>query len=324
MAPDRGDRPHPHVGARRAGPGTGRRSSNWTAPPGAPADVLLNGRLIAHGEVVVVDQDYAVRITRILDVAEGARLNGRPHPRPAGRSVAGRGRGVLWYRPAPGQRHRSGRARASRSPSSARRGIGQKASVVVVDTGGKRFLLGVTEHSVNVLHTDDAPVPDPAQAAEAGSAGRSPKPCPAGAVPGGPSSPARRRSRIRRRPAPPGGSILSAEHVEAGRHGGPEGTARVSAHRPGIAGREESLVLVPLAVLAAAALPADLFLGRPCSHRSDPIPPSAPGRHRPIPPAAAARRYRPSPSTAPTATRPSRDRHPARASRCSRSPRRCC
>ncbi len=28
-------------------------------------------RLIAHGEVVVLDQDYAVRITRILDVAEG-------------------------------------------------------------------------------------------------------------------------------------------------------------------------------------------------------------------------------------------------------------
>ncbi|WP_423922015.1 flagellar motor switch protein FliN [Frigoribacterium sp. 2-23] len=38
---------------------------------GAPADVLLNGRLIAHGEVVVVDQDYAIRITKILDVAEG-------------------------------------------------------------------------------------------------------------------------------------------------------------------------------------------------------------------------------------------------------------
>jgi flagellar motor switch protein FliN/FliY len=38
---------------------------------GAPADVLLNGRLIAHGEVVVVDQDYAVRITQILDVDEG-------------------------------------------------------------------------------------------------------------------------------------------------------------------------------------------------------------------------------------------------------------
>jgi len=38
---------------------------------GAPADVLLNGRLIAHGEVVVVDQDYAVRITRILDAQGG-------------------------------------------------------------------------------------------------------------------------------------------------------------------------------------------------------------------------------------------------------------
>ncbi|WP_167040955.1 flagellar motor switch protein FliN [Salinibacterium sp. ZJ454] len=38
---------------------------------GAPADILLNGRLIAHGEVVVVDQDYAVRITQILDVTEG-------------------------------------------------------------------------------------------------------------------------------------------------------------------------------------------------------------------------------------------------------------
>ncbi len=38
---------------------------------GAPADVLLNGRLIAHGEIVVIDQDYAVRITRILDSAEG-------------------------------------------------------------------------------------------------------------------------------------------------------------------------------------------------------------------------------------------------------------
>jgi flagellar motor switch protein FliN/FliY len=37
---------------------------------GAPADVKLNGRIIAHGEIVVVDQDYAVRITRILENAE--------------------------------------------------------------------------------------------------------------------------------------------------------------------------------------------------------------------------------------------------------------
>ncbi|MCW4385723.1 flagellar motor switch protein FliN [Salinibacterium sp. SYSU T00001] len=38
---------------------------------GSPADILLNGRLIAHGEIVVIDQDYAVRITTILDVADG-------------------------------------------------------------------------------------------------------------------------------------------------------------------------------------------------------------------------------------------------------------
>jgi flagellar motor switch protein FliN/FliY len=37
---------------------------------GTPADVLLNGRLIAHGEIVVVDQEFAVRITRILDTVE--------------------------------------------------------------------------------------------------------------------------------------------------------------------------------------------------------------------------------------------------------------
>ena len=36
-----------------------------------------------------------------------------------------------------------------------RQGIAQKASVVVVDMGGQRFLLGVTEHSVTVLSSAD-------------------------------------------------------------------------------------------------------------------------------------------------------------------------
>ncbi|MCZ2403306.1 flagellar biosynthetic protein FliO [Paenarthrobacter sp. Z7-10] len=40
----------------------------------------------------------------------------------------------------------------------ARRGLGQKASVVLIDTGGQRFVLGVTEHAVNVLHSSEAPV----------------------------------------------------------------------------------------------------------------------------------------------------------------------
>ncbi|MHC6219588.1 flagellar biosynthetic protein FliO [Arthrobacter sp. MMS24-S77] len=39
-----------------------------------------------------------------------------------------------------------------------RQTVGQKASVVVVDAGDKRFLLGVTEHAINVLHTSDVPV----------------------------------------------------------------------------------------------------------------------------------------------------------------------
>jgi flagellar motor switch protein FliN len=37
---------------------------------GAQADVLLNGRMIAHGEVVVVDRRFAVRITEVLDTID--------------------------------------------------------------------------------------------------------------------------------------------------------------------------------------------------------------------------------------------------------------
>lgn len=42
-----------------------------------------------------------------------------------------------------------------------RRAVGQKASVVVVESAGQRFLLGVTEHSINVIHTSEAPLPGP-------------------------------------------------------------------------------------------------------------------------------------------------------------------
>lgn len=34
---------------------------------GSPADLLVNGRLIARGEVVVVDEDFGLRITQILE-----------------------------------------------------------------------------------------------------------------------------------------------------------------------------------------------------------------------------------------------------------------
>jgi flagellar motor switch protein FliN/FliY len=39
---------------------------------GSPADVMVNGRLIARGEVVVVDEDYGLRITEIVAGPETA------------------------------------------------------------------------------------------------------------------------------------------------------------------------------------------------------------------------------------------------------------
>ena len=36
---------------------------------GSPADLLVNGRLIARGEVVVVDEDFALRVTEIVSSA---------------------------------------------------------------------------------------------------------------------------------------------------------------------------------------------------------------------------------------------------------------
>ncbi|WP_129339551.1 flagellar motor switch protein FliN [Cellulomonas endophytica] len=39
---------------------------------GSPADVMVNGRLIARGEVVVVDEDYGIRITEIVATPENA------------------------------------------------------------------------------------------------------------------------------------------------------------------------------------------------------------------------------------------------------------
>ncbi|WP_182112605.1 flagellar motor switch protein FliN [Actinotalea sp. JY-7876] len=39
---------------------------------GAPADVMVNGRLVARGEVVVVDEHYGIRITEIVSSEPGA------------------------------------------------------------------------------------------------------------------------------------------------------------------------------------------------------------------------------------------------------------
>ena len=64
--------------------------------------------------------------------------------------------GVIWY----AQRKISKGSRAKQGKTITvvgRQGVGAKASVAVIDVDGKRFLLGVTEHSVNILHTSDTP-----------------------------------------------------------------------------------------------------------------------------------------------------------------------
>ena len=64
--------------------------------------------------------------------------------------------GVIWYiqrRVSKGNRARQGKT----ITVVGRQGVGAKASVAVIDVDGKRFLLGVTEHAVNILHTSDTP-----------------------------------------------------------------------------------------------------------------------------------------------------------------------
>jgi flagellar protein FliO/FliZ len=70
--------------------------------------------------------------------------------------------GVIWYL------HRRVSRRQLRTKKKAnpvtvvgKQGIAAKASVVVVDVDGRRLVLGVTEHSVSVLHSaEHAPVPE--------------------------------------------------------------------------------------------------------------------------------------------------------------------
>jgi flagellar motor switch protein FliN/FliY len=43
----------------------------------APADLLVNGTLIARGEVVVVDEDFGLRISEIITDAAASEIGGR-------------------------------------------------------------------------------------------------------------------------------------------------------------------------------------------------------------------------------------------------------
>ncbi|MET4705652.1 flagellar biosynthetic protein FliO [Frigoribacterium sp. UYMn621] len=74
--------------------------------------------------------------------------------------------GLLWFL----QRRITKGTRSTRATKLVnvvtRQGLAQKASVVVIDVEGKRFLLGVTEHSVTVLDANELPVLDTAAAFE--------------------------------------------------------------------------------------------------------------------------------------------------------------
>lgn len=45
--------------------------------PGEPMDVLINGYLVAQGEVVVVDDKFGIRITEIVNASERLQRAGR-------------------------------------------------------------------------------------------------------------------------------------------------------------------------------------------------------------------------------------------------------
>lgn len=76
---------------------------------------------------------------------------------------------LLWYIQRRVSRTQRGAGAGDPLTIVARRGLGQKSSVVVVETDGKRFMLGVTEQSVNVLHTSDAPATEAEAAPSGGS-----------------------------------------------------------------------------------------------------------------------------------------------------------
>lgn len=119
--------------------------------------------------------------------------------------------GLLWVLQRRLSRGSGGRA-ANIVTVVGRQGLGQKASVVVVDVDGRRFVLGVTEQSISVLH-DSEPVPATAPAAVAtlpvGSATAFDRTLRAATEDDAPEPPLAFRPRRDRSPSRLSGSILS-------------------------------------------------------------------------------------------------------------------
>jgi flagellar motor switch protein FliN/FliY len=58
---------------------------------GAPVDLLVNGRTIARGEVVVIDEEFGLRITDVVSRASRLDAGATPAPAPAPADAVTRG-----------------------------------------------------------------------------------------------------------------------------------------------------------------------------------------------------------------------------------------
>ena len=131
---------------------------------GSPADLLVNGRLIARGEVVVVDEDFALRVTEI--VAQPPRAE--PCWSSLLRVVSSLAvvLGLFWFdRPDRPARQVGGRDRALVRVRS-RQALSRGSSLAVVEVGSRVLVLGVSDAGVRLLtELDPGQIAEPELAA---------------------------------------------------------------------------------------------------------------------------------------------------------------
>ena len=291
---------------------------------GSPADLLVNGTLIARGEVVVVDEDFGIRITEI--VADGAEDGDRaltaPGPRrdrATARLMLARGAvlALMWA----GRRGCCGSAGGGRtarscSTSSPASSSAATPSVAVVRVADRALVLGVTDGQVTLLAEADLA----ASSCDAGRSAGAPRPS------GRPAGPAA-GARVVLAPATWRSGAVAAPA------GAPAGSA-APADRPHRLGRASSQLLAGASVARADCCRAGRRRSPPACRRRRParaagaarraLPPTAPGQPRSADRTRRARRgVDGRPSTA-LGGKPALAHDHPRASRCCRSRRRCC
>lgn len=84
-----------------------------------PVDLLVNGKLVARGEVVVIDSEYGLRVTEVVGAEQDASVDAAPVPVAAEPSVA---------EPAPGAEAPIDQAAIDAAIAAAAAGDGQMAA----------------------------------------------------------------------------------------------------------------------------------------------------------------------------------------------------